>query len=386
MLLMISVIPANIFAGALDSKVIVGVTEEYHDNLFFDENHELSSWASSLSSRIVLTNEDDVFKGHITGDFKRTIYDGYHDLDNKDWSVDTDISWFPDEKTSCSASVLFDRNSDIDRYISTTGLLLYTRLHKELNGNITLSRSVYERFSTELNLTYLDESFDGSQGVTEDSTVTGKGVSSGFIFKYDERSSVNVYLGYNANEYAESRDEQIYGSIGMNRSITEAVVFYCSLGSRYTRYTYDHVLEGVDGSVFPPVPLYGEIKKHGKSFVGKLGCLYKTDASELKFSVDESLQPGQNQSLSRMTVDLSYKKKLTGKISYSLSALFYDNKSDNNNLPDSIHSKTVQLLPGLHYAFTDSLSFSGSYIYTEYRSDSHINKKNTFRIMCEYTF
>jgi len=379
--------PGNLYADMVDTKIILGIAEEYQDNLFFDEHHGKKAWASVLSSRVDLKKDTERLKIGLVGEADYSIYKKYHDLDNDDWSVSNSLLWSPSETVSCSSSVTYGNDSNIDRYLSTTGILLDTRDHEHLNWDLSLSRRLYERLSTVLNLGFSDETFRPADQSESDYSLSTYSASSGLIYQADELTSLNLYLGYAYYDYPTSTVDQVYVSLGMNRNISETLAYFLSLGTRSTTYRYE-IITGIDDSVDPVTFVFGEKKIDTHGFIGRAGVTYNQEDHSLSLSVDQNLQPssGQSQSVSRTSVSASLNKRFTSDLNFSVFSNYYYNRSDDPDLPNAVYSKSYRVGSSLSYLLSKSFSVQGNYSYSEYWTDHYKANKNIYGMKLTYNF
>jgi|GEM_PF-2956250 len=389
LLLMISLIfPRMSYSDDFEYKMKAGLKEEYTDNLFFDQENEMEGWSTVLMTQAILKNSSDRLKTRLSGEWSRTFYEDYHDLNNDDWVVKSGIDWISHENTTCTMNLSIGEDSNIDSYLSSTGLLLNTEKHEFKKGEVSINQRFSERFSSELSLNYTDESTASNDDGYGDYSLTSKDVSAGMAFQINELTIFNFNSGYGFYDYDTNTVEQVYASLGMSRSVDERLSFFCNMGSRYTTYAYD-VLVGIDMGTHPPSYIYDETSYSNWGFIGKTGFVYKNEDSTIKITVDESLQPstGQSQSMDRTSVDVSYNKRLSDDFTYRISSFYRLNRSDEKDAAGDERLKTFGLSPSFSYQLMDDLLLAGYHTFTKYRSSSGYQlQRNVYRFQLEYTF
>jgi hypothetical protein len=339
-------------------------------------------------TQAILKNSSERLKTRLTGEWSRTFYTDYHDLNNDDWVVNSGIDWSFNENTTCTLNFSMGEDSNIDTYLLSTGLLLNTEKHEFIKGDISINQRLSERFSTELSLSYTDESTASNDVGSGDYSLTSKGISAGMAFQINELTIFNLNSGYGFYDYGTNTVEQVYASLGLNRSVGERLSFFCNMGSRYTTYKYN-VLVGIDLGTNPPSYIYDETSYSNWGFIGKTGFVYKNEDSAIRLTVDESLQPstGKSRSMERTSFDLSYNKRLSDDVTCRFTTFYRLNRSDEEDKSGDEHLKTFGLSPSLSYQLMDDLSLAGYYAFTEYRSSSGYQlQKNVYRILLEYSF
>lgn len=379
--------PQMSYSDDFEYKMKAGLKEEFTDNLFFNEDKGLEAWSTILLTQAVLKNSSELLKTSLSGEWSQTVYEDYRDLNNDDWVVNSNLDWNPYEKASCSLNLSVGEDSNIDTYLSSTGLLLDTKKHEFLKGEISWSQRLSELLSSELAVSYSDESTVSHDEDLRDFTLTSRGVSAGMAFQINELTSLNLNSGYGFYDYDTSTVEQVYASLGMNRSVGEKLTFFCNMGSRYTTYAYD-ILVGIDRGTNPTGYIYNEVKYYSWGFIGKAGIGYKDEGSSMLLTVDESLQPstGKAQSMERTSVDISYDKRFTDDATCRMSTFYRLNRGDKEDKLGDERSKTFGISSRLSYQLLDDLSLAGSYSFTEYSSSAYKAQKNVYRILLEYSF
>jgi hypothetical protein len=388
LLLMISlIIPRMSHSDDFEYKMKAGLKEEFTDNLFFDQDNEKEGWSTVLMTQAILKNSSDRLKTRLSGEWSRTFYEDYHDLNNDDWVVKSGIDWISNENTTCTMNLSIGEDSNIDTWLSSTGLLLNTEKHEFMKGDVSINQRFSERFSSELAVSYTDESTASNDDGSGDYSLTSKGVSAGMEFQINELTIFNLNSGYGFYDYGTNTVEQVYASLGMSRSVGERLSFFCNMGSRYTTYAYD-VLVGIDMGTNPPSYIYDETSYSNWGFIGKTGFVFKNEDSSIRLTVDESLQPstGKSQSMDRTSVDVSYNKRLSDDFTYRITSFYRLNRSDEKDASGDERLKTFGLSPGFSYQLMDDLSLMGSYVFTNYRSSGYQLRKNVYRIQLEYSF
>lgn len=379
--------PKMSYSDDFEYKIKAGLKEEFTDNLFFNEDKGLEAWSTILMTLAMLKNSSEILKTSLSGEWSRTVYEDYRDLNNDDWVVNSNLDWNPHEKASCSLDLSVGEDSNIDNYLSSTGLLLDTKKHEFRKGDISWSQRLSERLSSELAVSYTDESTVSHDEGQRDFTLTSRSVSAGMEFQINELTNFNLNSGYGFYDYDTSTVEQVYASLGLSRGVGEKLTFFCNMGSRYTTYAYD-ILVGIDMSTNPPEYIYDEVRYYSWGFIGKAGFGYKDEDSSMQLSVDESLQPstGKAQSVERTSVDVSYDKRFTDDATCRMSTFYRLNRSDKADKLGDERSKTFGISSRLSYQLLDDLSLAGSYSFTEYRSSAYKAQKNVYRILLEYSF
>ena len=381
------VIPRMSCSDEFEYKIKAGLKEEFTDNLFFNEDKGLEAWSTILMTQAMLKNSSEILKTSLSGEWSRTVYEKYRDLNNDDWVVNSGVNLHSHEKTSCSLSFSMGEDSNIDNYLSSTGLLLDTKKHEFLEGDVSLSHHLSERLSSELTASYTDEKTVSNDEGQRNFTLTSRSVSAGMEFQINELTSLNINSGYGFYDYDTNTVEQVYASLGLSRGVGEKLTFFCNMGSRYTTYAYD-VLVGMDMGANPPEYIYDEVRYYSWGFIGKAGFGYKDEDSSMQLTVDESLQPstGKAQSVERTSVDVSYDKRFTDDATCRISTFYRLNRSDKEDKAGDERSKTFGISSRLSYQLLDDLLLAGSYSFTEYRSSAYKAQKNVYRILLEYSF
>jgi hypothetical protein len=380
-------LPCNLFADDLEYKIKAGYSQEYNDNLYSYAESRMADWASVLSSQIMLSSDTDRLKMRVSGDLSGTFYNKYHDLNKADWDVNNNVIWLADEKTRCTSSLAVGKNSNIDRYLSETGTLLGTREQRTLKWNGAVSHDLFERLSVDTGAEYNYQALETADGNKTGNTLNSEGFSTGLTFQADERTALNLFLGYGNYDYHTSTVNQVYTGLGLSRSIDEKLSFSISAGTRHTEFTYNSLV-GIDFLSNPAVYIFKEKTNRDWGFIGNAGLNYRLDDGFFKLTIDESLKPstGYGQSVSLTSVDMFYSKRLDEKFTCRISGLYRYSRSDDPALTGSLRTKTWQVSPGLDYLLRDDLILKGTYSHTEYREESGTITTNVFRILCDYTF
>ena len=316
--------------------------------------------------RWAFTDRTEKLDTFILGDLNIIRYRTNNELDGVDQDYNGGLHYSISELWDASAEARYTMDSQIDRDIETTGLLLGTTEREHQHYAAGTGYRLTEATSTSIKYAYDRDDFSKSDFVDSVSQEAGLG------FTYDLSSIsmltyARINIGYNSYYYTEVDVNSFSGLAGIGAQFSETLGASIDAGYQYTRsafqagaFTPDKDIQTIQGPI------------------GKASLNYRGEMSDASLSVYHFVKPlsGIPGTAMRTSVRLDAHQKITYKFHASLMMEYFLNKADQGQqASEDIDQETWRAQLGLSYDITNDLSCEGAYRYT--RLNDHIDGQDS---------
>lgn len=377
-------------AAAADSQLITSVAAiyEYNDNIRLNAENELSDSIYTVSPKIELVREAERLTLRVDGTAEFYDYQEYDQFDDIDQWYNAAMDYRPTERWQIGLDGHASVDSQPDRDISETGLVLSNVQRKRLNAAASTRYALSEIISGGLSVAFNRENFDDPQ--TSDRKDYHAALSlTRNLEEWLVRTSGSVRMAYSRYEFERSftrirnqgavtvndsvdqtNSVDVYAlTVGTQSALTERFTFTVDAGGRYSHSQSDSTSLLTFDPPLPPLASRQEESADSWGFVGSMGLDYRGERSRLSLLLSQDLQPvsGENSTANRTTVRLSGSVRLLEKLNARLAAQWYRNASDQNDAgQEKIDTRTWNVRGGLQWVLNDAFSLEGEYAYTVY--------------------
>ena len=335
--------------GADEFKLVpsIAVTEEYNDNIFFDDHEEIDDWITTISPGLTLINRTERLDLNLFARGDGIIYSQNDDLDNFDQYYTGNLIYRITSRMTVSGNVGYTVDSRSDRDIETTGLVQTTDKRKSYNGGLAGDYVLSEKSAVSLSYAYERNDFDDPE--SEDDKYHDSNL--GFTHDLSEffpRTVGQINFGYSYYDSSDTTVDTYSGTVGLSWEITEVFNLLVDLGARYSRS--EVLVASVD-------PLSKE-KDDEWGGVGQVALSYGGEVTSASLSVQKNISPalGENGTTDRTSFSFNIIRRFAERFSASLSGEYFLNKADAGELAtEDIDERTISIRPGLSYEIIDDL-------------------------------
>ena len=155
----------------------ISIRNHYSDNIFYDENDDdkISDFYSVISPEIRLTERTETLDAMLRSRIDRNEYRDEEDLNATDQFHDGRIRYRLSERIRCSAEAGYSKDSQVDRDIDVTGLVLGTPIRERAHYAGSADLALTEKSSAGLSYSYDKDTFDDpefSDSTSQDLSLT----------------------------------------------------------------------------------------------------------------------------------------------------------------------------------------------------------------------
>ena len=342
------------------------VRETYNDNIFLDSNNDPTTidLYTTITPEVKLSDRTERLDTFIKGSLNIIRYRVNNDLDATDQDFNGYLRYRLNERWDMSAEARYTRDSQIDRDIETTGLVLGTAQRERQHYAIQSNYSLTEKTSTNISYTYQKEKFNNPNYVNSISQGAGIGISYD-LSSVSMPSSARINLGYNnyTYDYMESNVNSFSGMAGLSSQLSETISISLDAGYQYTL------------STFQPEDFTSNLETQSiNGFIGQVALIYRGEANSANLSAYNYVEPlsGTAGTTMRTSVRLNLHQRITYKFSAGLSMEYFINNADLGQASINYDQGTWRIQPNLHYDITNDLSCDVTYRYT--KLNDHVTK------------
>jgi len=354
--------------GADEFKIVpsIAVTEEYNDNIFFDDRGEIDDWITTISPGLNLINRTEQLDLNISARGDSIKYGQNDDLNNFDQYYTGDLIYRITSQMTVSGNVGYSVESRSDRDIETTGLVQTTDKRKTYNGGLGVDYVLSEKSAVSLLYEYERNDYDDPESVDDKFHNSNLGFSHD-LSEFFPRTVGQINFGYSYYDSSDTKIDDYYGTVGFSWEITEVFNLLVGLGGRYTR---SEVLVDTVDPLNPFITQTSKEKDDEWGGVGQVDLSYGGEVTSARLSAQKGISPakGLNGTTDRTSFLFNISRRFAEKFSVSLSGEYFLNKADAGELAtEDIDESTISIRPGLSYEIIDDLVLELSYTYTKVR-------------------
>jgi hypothetical protein len=370
----------------------VGLSQEYNDNIFLDAFDRRSDFITTFTPGIELSDRSERLDANLLLKLNGILYSKTSDLSSVDQIYRGNVKFALSPKLTLSSSAGYVIDSQPDREIETTGLVLgpnkrhrqlYSLSAERVFSETTSAMLAYsyeqddynnDRFS---DLQYHDVNLPLSHDLGRFLSAT-KATATLDYSHYDSSSSlISSLLGnivFDTYLFDTSVDNYA-ATVGIASALNEKWSLHGSGGGRYTltrfrtsgRRTFPNTSFDLSAS---------ENVGREWGWVGELGVSYKGERTDGHLSFSSDVQPASGQTggtTIRTGAVSDIRRRFSYELSGSMTLGYYLNKSTSGVASGrALDDETILLTPSIRYEFTRDMYLEASYRYTKvYHNNIH---------------
>jgi hypothetical protein len=341
------------------------VTEEYNDNIFFEERNADNDIITTVSPAIDVVERTERLDLRLNGRLDGVLYARHPEFNEVDHGHSGRMQYQVTPRFSAAARAGYVSDSRPDRDLIETGQVLTAvrrdRQDYALSGTYLLS----EKTAATLSYGYARDDYDDPEFENVRTHTIGLGLTRD-LQPLLPRTVGRLNIGYAHYEYDDARFDNYTLTAGASHALSEAWNILLDVGVRYTRSEYDTLrLVPVTPVLFSAVPdeetdqEWGGIGQAVVSYAGE----FTTVNARLYQELDTS--SGQIGTVQRTAFVLDATRRFTEDLRFGFSAGYYVNQSEDLSLPFAdTDEQTVRIRPWIRYDVTKDVALEGSYSYT----------------------
>jgi hypothetical protein len=287
----------------------------------------------------------------------------------------------PSPRSSISSTAGYTLDSQPDREIETTGLVIGPVKRHRQQYSLSGERVLTEKTSAALAYSYEQDDYDNNRFSNlkyHDASLT---------FTHDLDWLIRATKGSVSFDYAhykssatlidsltsDSTVDNYSVTIGASRAFSEVWSVQANAGGRYTVSKFRSWEAGYARIQGTPFLVYGlfpvEQKSHQWGWVGQLALSYKGELTEGSLSFNSDVQPASGQTSGttiRTGLVADVRRRFTYELSGDMSVGYYKNKSNPGAISgQAIDQDTLLVTPSIRYEFSKDMYMEASYQFTK---------------------
>ncbi|MEW6332382.1 MAG: hypothetical protein AB1560_13075 [Pseudomonadota bacterium] len=352
---------------------------EFNDNIFFSADDEVDDTITRLAGELKFSNRTERWDLLLSARVVDLIYAEEDDLDAVDQFYNAGAGGWLTPRLKARVGAGFARDSQPDRDLAETGLLLGTQTRETLRLDASAEAEVTDISMAGISWGFQRETYDEDQFEDYDRHQAGLW----FSRRLDRRlpnTQGRVNLGYAHYDFSSVETDAWTGTLGLVWQWSELWHLALDGGARYTETAFDSV-----GGLVP------ERTDSGWGSVGLLLVQYTGERALLRLSAGHELgaSGGRDGAVERTSAVLDASWRLAERSRLALSAGVYRNQADAGELAvRDTDEETVRLSPSLRLALSDDWGLEASYAWAqvEDRVADVTRTRNVFMLRLVFAF
>lgn len=344
----------------------ISVREEYNDNILFLTDDIRKDFITTISPSLEIVNNTEKLETDLLARLNRFDYADNREFSATDQLYNGKFRYHATPLINISAEAGYVRDSQPDRDIQTSGIILTTVTRNRYNASLSADYQFSEKTAVGVSYAFGRDDYE-SMRYTDD---VSHDVNAGLVYdmgQYFQRVKGRVNMGYSDYVFSDSRIDSVMGTVGFSRDFSEKGSIQIDGG---IRHTWSEFSTYQLWPVFPPF-IYERVKVKQNNYdwgwVGNVSLNYKGELGNgnLTYSRDITPASGLNGAVERNALILSTQYRMTYEFSILFSAGYYTNKSDAGQFStQAIDERTIRVSPGVRYEFSKNIYIESSYDYT----------------------
>jgi hypothetical protein len=375
-LMLVVVLPTG--APADEFKVIpsLALSEGYNDNILYETSNEISSWVTTVSPALTLTNRTEKVDLMLSGLVDIVRYHEESDYNSENQYYKGRLGYTFSPKGSVQAEGGWSRDYQPDRDIYRTGIALNNtqrdRTYAGLTGNYVLT----ERLSAGASYFFEKDNYDAP----DVSDLTGNQFSLGLYHALGLATKGRFNVGYASYRFTAQDTNSAWGTVGVEHRYHELWTVIVDVGGRFARTKY----QAQELQFVPPfflVPVTVDKTSEIWGGLGKASLNYAGEKTTFSLSASYDLAPasGLSGAAQRTSFVFDIRHRLTYEFSAALSTGYFLNYAAAGDYgTGSINEATIFAVPSLRYEFTKDMYLEMLYNYTttDYKDSNTSAQRN----------
>ena len=373
--LLVIVLPS--WAPADEFKVVpsLALREGYNDNILYTTSDPISSWMTTISPALTLTNRTEKMDLMLSGLVDIVRYHEESDYNSENQFYKGRLGYTFNPRASVQAEGGWSRDYQPDRDITTTGIALNNTQRDRTYAGLSGNWVVNERLSAGASYYFEQDLYDSP----EFSDVTQNLASVGFTHLLGLTTKGRFNAGYGSFRYTAQDTNSAWGTVGIEHTFHELWTLVIDVGGRFARTKY----QVQELQFVPPflVPVTVDKTSEVWSGVGKASVNYKGEKTTLSLSAGYDLSPssGVSGATQRTSFVFDIRHRLIYEFSAALSTGYFLNYAAAGDYGTTgIDEATVFAIPSLRYEFTRDMYLEMLYNYsmTDYKDSNTSATRN----------
>jgi hypothetical protein len=356
---------------------VLSAGEKYNDNIFYSYDDEIDDYITEISGTLRFLNRTERTGLNLSARLHYSDYAEEDDLNGTDQYYNAGVSYDLTPRLNGSLDAAYSRDSQPDRDIDSTGLVLGTddRDRQKYGG------ALQYQFSE---ITTLGGSYRFNREDFADSEVDDFDYQQATLFlnrrldRYWDNTTGRLYFNYATYDYYSADIDYYSGTVGLLWEITEVWYVLCDVGTRYTESTLD-----VSGVVVE--------ENNGWGWVGSVQLKYHGEyaAVGMSLSHDIGTASGFSGPVERTSAEVDMSYRFVERLRTGVGCGYYLNKADAGDLMlTATDEMTLRVRPFMRWGFTDHLALEASYAFY-YLDDNIVDKsltRNVYLLKVEFDY
>jgi len=348
----------------------LAVSEKYNDNIFFSDSDRQKDWLTVLAPGLELVDRTERLDLNLKARIDDIHYNDLQDLDSVDQFYSGRFRYAVTDRLTLGPSATFTRDSQPDRDIESTGLVLSTARRDRQNYGASMDYRLPDMTMATVAYNYEAEQYD-QVGYTDWWSQSVNLDLAGDLGKWVQGTG-RLGLGYAHYHFEGNIIDSYSATIGLKHDLSEKWSLLADVGGRYT----DSSFEVLHATLIPPATIVinsEERSSSGWGAVGQLVVTYKDNYTTGNVTVKKDIMPasGRNSVADRTLVTFDLRRRFTYELQGFVTGGYYLNKSDPGDYAvQEIDERTMRWEAGVRYEFTRDMFLEASYGYTttQYRN------------------
>lgn len=360
----------------------ISIEQNFKDNILLDSStgKTVNDAVTTVSPSIRMHERTERLNLDVSGGLSSFLYRDNTDLNATDKSAASYLSYRLSQISDLSLSADYRDDSQPDRDIARTGLVLGTSERIFSQYNFTWGQALSEKTSWQTNLSRSEETFKNPKYIDNSTNSINLALSRN-IEDLLENSSINIEGGFQRVDFSRSIEDHADTSslsLGIQRNVTQTISTQFSLGVQSSVSTFD--------AWFMPT-----LHERDEGMVGQFLLKETLEYGERSLSISHNIgvNSGSSGLTNRTSVEIKVNTRFTEELSASLSCDFFLNKASKSKLSTTnFDEQTFTLNPGLFYRFNDFWQANAKYeyIYLRDTTNSSVIRASTASIGISYRF
>lgn len=372
MALLLSGFCGSVLGDEIKFTPFASLKQEYNDNIFLDYRDTKSDFITTFSPGLEITDRNERLDAALSLRFNGILYAKNDNLSAIDQDYRGRFGYLLTTRTRLSATAAYTLDSQPDRDIETTGLVLAAIKRHRQSYSFAAEYSLTEKTTLAVNYGYEQDDYNSTQYTNL------KWHNAGLSLIHDmdallRNTKGSLNLGYSRYDFTGSGVDNYSVTLGIEKALTELWGFQAYAGARYTvsEYQTQQFLGWRGIYPFYIEPVWTQVKQTSREWgwVGQCAVTYKgeTTNGSLSFSSDVKPSSGQNSGTTiRTGVTAEVRKQFTYELSGAMAVGYYHNKSNQGAFSGQrINEDTILATPSIRYEFNKDMYLEASYRYTK---------------------
>jgi hypothetical protein len=342
----------------------ISLEQSFKDNVLLEPStgEDVNDYVTTVSPSIRMHERTERLDLDVSGDLSRFLYRDNTGFDATDKSASSNLSYRISEISNLSLSAEYRDDSQPDRDINQTGLILDTTERILNQYNFTWSQALSEKTSWQANLSRDEETYKNPKYIDNSTNSIDLALSRN-IEDFLENSSVSIDASFQRVDFSRSIEDHVdisSLSLGMQKNITQTISTQFSVGVQSSVSTFD--------AWFMPT-----LHERDQGMVGQFLLKETLEYGERSLSISHNIgvNSGGSGLTNRTSVVFNVNRRFTEELSASLSCDYFQNKVGTSNVSTTNYDvQTFTINPGLSYQFNNSWRAIAQYEYIHIHEDT----------------